>query len=103
MYIITVVPSLPGLVLSIMGKTNSNAVKIYQITYIFGIALGGILYFAVNKIFPPDGLGIDEGFDGLEVVEGVDVTSEGGKCSGSTTPIKGPFLSEDRIDADLKA
>lgn len=101
MYIITVVPSLPGLVLSIMGKTDSNAVKIYQITYIFGIALGSILYFAVNKIFPPDGLGIDEGFDGLEVVEGVDVVVEAGS-GRSITPTKGPVLSENRIDSDLK-
>ncbi|KAE9978161.1 hypothetical protein BLS_000839 [Venturia inaequalis] len=100
-YIITVVPSLPGLVLSIMGKTNSNAVKIYQITYIFGIALGSILYFAVNKIFPPDGLGIDEGFDGLEVVEGVDVVVDVGS-GRSNTPTKGPVLSENRIDSDPK-
>lgn len=101
-YIITVIPSLPGLVMSIMGKTNSNAVKIYQITYIFGISLGGVLYFAVNKIFPPAGLGIDEGFDGLEVMDGVEVPIIGGKSSGNTTPTKGPVLSEDRVDSDLK-
>lgn len=101
-YIITVIPSLPGLVLSIMGKTDSNAVKIYQITYIFGISLGGILYFSVNKIFPPDGLGINEGFDGLEVMDGVEVPIDGGKSSGSTTPTKVPVLSEDRLDSDLK-
>lgn len=97
-YIITVIPSLPGLVLSIMGKTDSNAVKIYQITYLFGVSLGSILYFAINRIFPPGGLGVDEGFDGMEVVEGVEVADDSGRGSGSSTPAKGPVLSEERID-----
>lgn len=86
-----------------MGNTNSNAVKIYQITYIFGVSLGSILYFSVNKIFPPAGLGIDEDFDGMEVTEGVEVATEGRRSSGSATPTKGPILSEDRVDSDLKA
>jgi hypothetical protein len=85
-----------------MGKSNSNAVKIYQITYVFGITLGSILYFAVNKIFPPDGLGIDESFDGLEVMDGVEVATHSWEKSESATPTKGPVSSEDRVGSDVK-
>ncbi|EPE24965.1 hypothetical protein GLAREA_11546 [Glarea lozoyensis ATCC 20868] len=67
-FVITVIPSFPGLVMSLMGHTTGAAVKIYQITYIFGFVLGGILYFTVNKIWPPPGVGIAEPFDEAAIV-----------------------------------
>ncbi|KEY68266.1 hypothetical protein S7711_07020 [Stachybotrys chartarum IBT 7711] len=76
-YIITVIPSLPGLVMSIMGRTEGAAVRIYQITYIVGLTLGIILYMAVNKLFPPPGLGISEEFDHqLVMTDGIETPSE---------------------------
>ncbi|KAH8657101.1 permease for cytosine/purines, uracil, thiamine, allantoin-domain-containing protein [Tricladium varicosporioides] len=82
-YIVTVIPSLPGLIMSLMGKTKGNAVKIYQITYIFGFVLGTILYFTINKIWPPEGCGIDEPFDEseVEIVEGVMPSVDGSESS----------------------
>ncbi|PVH99763.1 hypothetical protein DM02DRAFT_642803 [Periconia macrospinosa] len=62
-YIVTVIPSLPGLVLSLMGKTQGVAVRMYQVTYIMGFCLGSVLFMLVNKIFPPPGLGVEEEFD----------------------------------------
>lgn len=86
-----------GLVMSIMGKTKGGAVKIYQITYIFGFFLGVSLHLVVNKIFPPQGLGIDEPFDDLETVEGVAPSEDG--CE---TPTKEPITVEKQVIDDLK-
>lgn len=89
-FIVTVIPSLPGLVESLMGWTTGGAVKIYQITYIFGLVLGTILHLIVNKFFPPEGLGIAEEFDG-DVLEGV-VPEEGSESS-----VKEPIASQKQV------
>jgi NCS1 family nucleobase:cation symporter-1 len=60
-----------------MGRTTGNAIRIYQITYIFGFVLGSILYITVNKIFPPPGIGIAEPFSEGNIVEGVAPSDEG--------------------------
>lgn len=63
--------------MSSLGNTTSPAVRIYQITYLFGLVLGSILYLSVNKLFPPVGLGVSEQFDeGSVVTEGISVTEE---------------------------
>ncbi|EXJ82047.1 hypothetical protein A1O1_08116 [Capronia coronata CBS 617.96] len=95
-YIVTVIPSLPGLVLSIMGRTTGGAVKIYQLTYIIGFFLGAILFLVINKFFPPPGLGIEQEFDGTldEVVEGVVVSSEDG---ATETTSKEPTITDKRV------
>jgi hypothetical protein len=54
-----------------MGHTTGAAVKIYQITYIIGFFLGGILHLIVNTFFPVSGLGIDEPFEEAALVEGI--------------------------------
>ena len=64
-----------------MGWTTGNAVKIYQITYVFGFFLGTILFITINKIFPPPGLGIDEPFDESEIVDGVLPAADGSESS----------------------
>ena len=87
--------------MSIMGRTNSAAVKIYQVTYLFGVVLGSILYYSANKIFPPEGLGIEEDFDGLVNIDGVAPSEEAG--SGSITPTKGPEISDSEVPTDSKA
>lgn len=56
--------------MNIQGKLDNPAVKIYQITYIFGLALGSGLFMAVNWIWPAAGVGISEPFDAM-MIEGV--------------------------------
>lgn len=64
--------------MSIMGNTTSGAVRIYQINYVVGIALGSTLHMVVNKLFPPPGLGVAEDFDeDLVVTDGVESRSDG--------------------------
>jgi hypothetical protein len=81
-----------------MGKTKGNAVKIYQITYLFGFALGLILHLVVNKIFPVKGLGIDEPFRGLDTVEGISPP-----LGDSEMSAKEAMASERQIVEDSKA
>lgn len=61
--------------MSIMGRTKGGAVKLYQITYLFGFFFGCILHLSVNKMFPPPGIGINEPFDGT--VEGIEPSDDG--------------------------
>lgn len=72
-----------GLFESLIGKTSGAAIKIYQITYIFGFVLGSILFIGINHFYPPPGLGIDVPFDEnvLEGVEGVVPSSDGSESS----------------------
>ena len=69
-FFVSIVPSLPGMAYEIMGK-NKPAVKVYQLTYIVGFTLSFVLHIAINKIWPPRGLGIGEEFEG-DVIEGVE-------------------------------
>jgi len=93
--------NLAGLVMALMNKMDSPAVKIYQITYLVGIGLGTILYMAVNTIFPPLGLGVDEPFDAIEVLEGLENSHD--VDTGSETPDKAqPNLSESQVSPDTK-
>lgn len=91
-YIISVIPSMPGLVMNIMGKLDSPAVKIYQITYLFGLGLGSSLYMAVNLIWPVSGLGFSEAFDAAEV-EGIALPSRDGSADGRELPNKEAVVS----------
>jgi hypothetical protein len=59
-----------------MGHTTGSAVRIYQINYIVGFSFGCILFFAVNRFFPPPGVGLSEEFNeaavaNVSVTEGV--------------------------------
>jgi hypothetical protein len=68
-----------------MGTPSGGAVRIYQITYLFGLALGITLHLLVNRLFPPPGLGISEDFDEHLIV-----------TNGITTP------SDDVVPTDKK-
>ncbi len=72
-----------------MGHTTGAAVKIYQITYIIGFFLGGALHMIVNTIFPVSGLGVEEDFDGVLVVEGEHVIGAGSEDGTSSDGGKG--------------
>lgn len=79
--------------MSIMGKTQGAAVRMYQLTYIMGFCLGSILFLVVNRIFPPSGLGIAEEFDhGSDIIDGVDAFVEGEDNTG-----KSPITTETKV------
>jgi hypothetical protein len=61
--------------MNIQGKLDSPAVKIYQITYLFGLAFGSGLYMAVNWVWPAPGIGVSESFDTMKI-EGVAATGD---------------------------
>lgn len=74
--------------MNIMEKSNA-AVKIYQLNYIVGFGISFILFFAANKIWPPPGLGIAEGFDESDAaIDGTVLDAESGEGSGTETPTK---------------
>jgi hypothetical protein len=80
--------------MSIMGKTSGAAVRMYQVTYIMGFFLGCILHLAVNKFFPPPGLGVEEDFHGV-LVEGVAV-------GDSDDMAKTPIAVESKLSKELE-
>lgn len=83
-----------------MGKTQGAAVRMYQITYIMGFCLGTILYLLVNKIFPPEGLGISEDFNHESgIVEGIEGVAE---SLGSQDGVK-ILVTKTNISDELKA
>jgi hypothetical protein len=82
--------------MSSMGNTTSAAVRIYQITYIFGLVLGSTLYLTVNKLFPPAGLGVSEEFDDSTVVtDGISVPSESNISYGKKPEAEDKQVSEE--------
>lgn len=83
--------------MSIMGKTSGGAVRIYQITYLFGLVLASILYLAVNKFFPPEGLEISEDFDGqqLVVTDGIEAPNDVSRALAKESETSDKQLSED--------
>lgn len=50
---------------------NHADYKMYQMTFFIGYPFAGCLYIAINKIFPPSGLGISEELPGY----GADISS----------------------------
>ncbi|RDW73035.1 putative permease-2 [Coleophoma cylindrospora] len=95
-YIVGVIPSLPGLVLNIMGRTTGAAVKIYQITYILGFVLGAILFAGANYFFPPEGLGISEDFTEPGFVDAIAISASD---NGSEDAVaKGPVVVSEKRD-----
>ncbi|KAH8880225.1 hypothetical protein GQ53DRAFT_891637 [Thozetella sp. PMI_491] len=71
-FILAIVPSLPGLVLSIMGQSSGGAVRVFQLTYVVGFVLSFSMYLTACYIWPPAGTGISELFDGTPGVETLD-------------------------------
>lgn len=76
--------------MNIQGELDNPAVKIYQITYLFGLALGSGLFMAVNWIRPAPGLGISDTFDSM-IIEGV-VTSENTFQRQDEPPVKDSMI-----------
>jgi NCS1 family nucleobase:cation symporter-1 len=53
--------------------------RFFQISFFFGYAISGSLYYLFNKLSPPPGLGVQVDFDidgSALVIEGIDSESE---------------------------
>ena len=72
-------PALPGFVNAVGGmEVAVTWRRFYQISYFFGFAVSGGLYWLFNKLSPPPGTGIQVDFDvdGTVIVEGVEKLEE---------------------------
>ncbi|PMD38014.1 putative nicotinamide riboside transporter 1 [Hyaloscypha variabilis F] len=78
-YIIGMWPALPGFVNAVGGmEVAVTWRRFYQISYFFGFAVSGGLYYLFNKLSPPPGTGIQVNYDvdGTAILEGVETTEE---------------------------
>ncbi len=63
-YFLGMIWALPGFVTSVGGPAVSNGwYHLYQISFFFGYAASGGIFWALNLIFPPPGLGEQVDFD----------------------------------------
>lgn len=65
------------------GRTSGVDYRIYQISFFVGYPVAVVTYIIINKLFPPEGLGIAEELEGPSdpIIEGED--PEKGKDSAS--------------------
>jgi NCS1 family nucleobase:cation symporter-1 len=78
-YFLGMWPALPGFVNAVGGmEVAVGWRRMYQISYFFGFAVSGALYWLFNKLSPPPGTGVQVNFDvdGSVVVEGVSASEE---------------------------
>ncbi|KAE9368324.1 putative nicotinamide riboside transporter 1 [Stipitochalara longipes BDJ] len=78
-YILGMWPALPGFVNAVGGMEIAVTWRrFYQISYFFGFAVSGGLYWLFNKLSPPPGTGVQVNFDvdGTAIMEGVETTEE---------------------------
>ena len=77
-----------GFVTAVSGVPSATTwTRFYQISFFFGYIVSASLYYLLNRLLPPPGLGeqVDFGVDGTIVVEGVEpdtMTGEDEKYSG---------------------
>ncbi|KAH8676138.1 permease for cytosine/purines, uracil, thiamine, allantoin-domain-containing protein [Xylariales sp. PMI_506] len=74
-YILGMVWALPGFIMAVGGPTVSDGwYEMYQISFLFGYAVSGGLYYLLNLVFPPPGLGEQVDFD-LDQILGTVIVS----------------------------
>ncbi|PMD38368.1 hypothetical protein L207DRAFT_585270 [Hyaloscypha variabilis F] len=73
-WIIAVIPAFPGFSMSMQGKTDGVAHRIYQMSFFVGYPIAVCTYILINKTWSPEGLGIAENLQELpedgEIIEG---------------------------------
>jgi hypothetical protein len=77
--------NLAGFAQSMRGHSYGVAYNIYQMTFFVGWPLALTFYIAINKFFPPPGLGVSEeleGYDDSEVIEGVSESHDDFEAAG---------------------
>ncbi|KAI0020991.1 permease for cytosine/purines, uracil, thiamine, allantoin-domain-containing protein [Xylariomycetidae sp. FL0641] len=75
-YLSGMVWAVPGFVMSVGGPTvPMNWYHLYQVSFFFGYAVSGSLFYLFNVLFPPPGLGVQVNFELVdgEVTVGQDV------------------------------
>ncbi|KAI1496218.1 permease for cytosine/purines, uracil, thiamine, allantoin-domain-containing protein [Biscogniauxia marginata] len=98
-YVLGMAWALPGFITAVGGPIVSDGwYHLYQVSFFFGYAVSGALFYLLNKLFPPTGLGIQVNFeivDGEVVVDQVAIStasnqhsSDGVKRSGDTVDQK---------------
>lgn len=77
-YFLGMWPALPGFVNAVSGLgVNDTWRRFFQISYFFGYIVAGSIYYGLNKLSPPPGLGHQVAFDiDGHVVEVLDSASE---------------------------
>ncbi|KAK4939986.1 hypothetical protein LTR10_019838 [Elasticomyces elasticus] len=68
-------PLLPGLVGTVNSSTNQSFVgwiRLYNLTFIVGLAMSFVVFWGLNYVFPPTGLGLEAPFLDEEVFTGVE-------------------------------
>lgn len=86
-YFLGMIWALPGFIQAVGGpQVAVGWYRLYQISFFFGYAVSGGLFYIANVIFPPPGLGIQEdlvlvGLDGGSVVEEVLTEVHGDKSA----------------------
>ena len=89
-----------GLFESLLGWTSGTALKLYQITYLFGFALSTVLFISINYFFPPIGLGREEPFDET-LIEAVDTSGVVVAAEESDSATKRATADEKHVDATI--
>jgi NCS1 family nucleobase:cation symporter-1 len=64
-----------GTVNSYSGGQWTGWVRLYNLTFIVGLAMSFLIFWVLNFFFPPTGLGQEGPFMGEEVIYGVAKTS----------------------------
>jgi NCS1 family nucleobase:cation symporter-1 len=78
-YFLGMWPALPGFVNAVSGlEVVVTWRRFYQISFFFGYVVSASIYYVLNRLFPPPGLGIQVDFDIDEgvIVDGVQVGHE---------------------------
>lgn len=64
-----------GTVNSYSGSQWTGWVRLYNLTFLVGLAMSFLIFWALNYFFPPTGLGQESSFMEEEVIYGVAKTS----------------------------
>lgn len=93
-YFLGMVWALPGFIQAVGGpEVAVGWYRLYQISFFFGYAVSGGLFYTFNKLLPPPGLGEQVDF----VLEGVDAGSLVGEASTGVKNEKGAGVVENPL------
>lgn len=83
-FLIAIIPSMPGLVATCGGYALPQGwLRVYDLAYFIGMALGIMLYLIFCHFSPPEGLGIMEELDDGRIIEGEHGSPELSAVEGS--------------------
>lgn len=95
--VVAVPPNLPGLINAINPKIDvGGGIYPYNIAYILGFAIAGIIYYTLSIVFPPTETLLDAPITGEDEVER-QIPSEHDE-EGSVDEKKGPNAREDVVE-----